>query len=372
MIKKDVSEIKKQFKLDNPNMSLDKVYLAYIKSDGTVITIKSREFDMLTEDEKTLYFTNHKKVLTGALGSKLYELPMTTASEQQQMLRNAYLDFSEENVKAIIEAIADTKTYSGDIVIAITHGQYYKPVKTNKDGIEDDEYPLYRFIIGSVNPVEPSKNLFKFDSVEQDMKLESSLDKNINFNSPFDGFLYPAYNDLSEDANNVLYYSKSTNEPNMFFVENVLGSKVELTAIREKDCFKAIINEVVGTEVAVEVMEKVYSNLSEMIEKNTDSQAPTVGKGELKKILERSGVKNVDKVDECYFKIVGDDKTQLKVTSIVPESKIKITSPEVNVSITQRSLEKVKHIINKEGKKCLVIEIDDDLVIEGIKLATKN
>lgn len=75
MIKKEVAHIRKQFKLDNDLLKIDDILNVYIMKETNEIYHWERQpFELLDREKQELYMGNFKKLLTGELDHKLFEL----------------------------------------------------------------------------------------------------------------------------------------------------------------------------------------------------------------------------------------------------------------------------------------------------------
>ena len=73
--KKDIANIRKQFKLDNYRMNIREIFNVYVKKEsGEIYHHVSQPFQMLEQETQELFLANFKKVLTGNLDTKLFEL----------------------------------------------------------------------------------------------------------------------------------------------------------------------------------------------------------------------------------------------------------------------------------------------------------
>ena len=75
MNKKDIANIRKQFKLNNDLMKIREIFNVYVKKEsGEIYHHISQPFEMLEQEAQELFLPNFKKVLTGHLDTKLFEL----------------------------------------------------------------------------------------------------------------------------------------------------------------------------------------------------------------------------------------------------------------------------------------------------------
>lgn len=76
------------------------------------------------------------------------------------------------------------------------------------------------------------------------------------------------------------------------------------------------------------------------------------------------------KVEQAFKEIIDDEKHEFKASNLVPKS-IKINTKLANLSINPKDLKNVKYIMY-QGKRCLLLEIEEDVVVEGFKLETET
>lgn len=106
------------------------------------------------------------------------------------------------------------------------------------------------------------------------------------------GFLFPAFNNRSEDGEGVLYYSKDANAFEQLFLAQVLNCEVPLSAGSQKENFQVLVEETLGEECNYETIKNIHENLNEMIQEQKGNPEPvTIDKTEMRDLLEKSGVK---------------------------------------------------------------------------------
>lgn len=389
MNKKDLADIRKEFKMGSYNLSIKEVYSVYLKKDNAqIITKELNHFEMMDIEKRELYLDNFKKVLTGAIDSKVFELDFQPENNEgsskntQQILYKA-LSNDESIVNCgdeIVDKISKNYTYDTDIVINFVKAEYIKGnKKKNAEGEEsiNDYIQAIDIILCSINKVDAPKKVLKFDYSEMKFKPNSALDFVINLNSPLDGFMFPGISSQYVDVNKIIYYSSKSKQINSVFVETVLNCGVKPTAIEEKESFNAIINTIVGGTIKPDTMQEIYERINDKLEIEEDKEAedePKVNMKDIEKVLEESGVENTDAVKLAFEEVCGTDY-EFKVRNIVPDFKsrsIKIENEKTNITITPGDLRCIKQIRNKNGIKCLLIELKDDVEINGLKLETEE
>lgn len=384
MNKKDIANIRKQFKLNNNLLTIREIFTVYVqKESGEIYHHFSQPFQMLEKETQELFLANFKKVLTGDVDTKLFELKFQHGLEDStqtllfQGLHSNSLDW-QENMLRIVEKMFAHAKYEFDTVVTFIRGEYRKPTRKrdmeSEEGGDDEVYSSH-FTLCSLNKTDQPKKALVFDYIEKEFKPNNASDPILNLAAPMSGFMFPAFNDNAADVNRILYYAGKVNQPDFTYIENVLNCEEIITAAEDKDIFEVILTKVVGDQVDTRVIANVYEEIDKIVQESAEaeeSEPPKLDYKDVSRILEVSGVENVDeaKVEHAFKDVISDEKHEFKAKSLVPKS-IKVKTEVANLSINPKELKNVKYIMYN-GKRCLLIEIDEDVLIEGFRLETET
>lgn len=383
MNKETIANIRKQFKLNNKHMQIREIFNVYVKKEsGEIYTHICQPFDMLEKEAQELFLANFKKVLTGQLDTKLFELKFqrdVVGSTQEILFESLQTDLSDDwqqHMLQIVEKMFSVKVYDFDTVVTFIRGEYQKPTRKRDPESEtggDDEVYSSSFVFCSFNKADQPKKSLTFDYIEREFKPNTNLDPIINLTAPLAGFMFPAFHDNMADVNHILYSAGKANEPDYRFIEEVLNCEDIITAEEDKASFEIILQKVIGDELDTETISNVYEEIDRVVqenEENEESEEPKIDYKDIERILTVSGVENVDteKVEFAFKDVIEDETHEFKATNLVPK-KIKISTNVANLTINPKEMKKVKYIMF-EGKKCLLLEIEEDILLEGFKLET--
>ncbi|MNO45082.1 hypothetical protein D3C76_353390 [compost metagenome] len=275
--------------------------------------------------------------------------------------------------------LADAK-YERDTVVTFVRGQYFRPTKDRNEEAEEtgkDELFAHPFILSSVNSTEQQRKTLLFDYVEREFKYNVIVDPIIKLSSPEQGFFYPSVTDNNSDVNRILYCTGKANEPNQHFISDVLNAERSVTAQEERVIFEDIVKEVVGEQLDASTLANVYEEIHRVIETNEDEEEPpTLDYTDVERMLTASGVEDVttEKVERAFQTIVDDKNYEMKASSVIPKftsKSIKIDTKVATISVSPQDLKYVKQV-NYQGRRCILIEVDEDVVIEGFTLNTET
>src|SRR4051794_297620 len=322
MNKKEIANIRKQFKLDNHLMNIREIFNVYVKKEsGEIYHQVSQPFQMLEQEPQELFLANFKKVLSGTLDAKLFELKFqrdVEDSAQSVLFEGLQADSMDEWNESMLEIVAKmfaNTVYEFDTVVTFIRCEYRKVTKKRNAESEqggDDEVYSNEFILCSLNKIDQPKRALLFDYIEKEFKSYNVVDPIINLESPLSGFLFPAFNDNAADVNHILYYTGKVNQPDFTFIEEVLNCEDIITAQEDKDSFDLILKEVIGDEVDSRVISNVYEEIDRVVQEsveNEESEAPLLDYRDIERILTVSGVENVDtaKVEHAFKSVIADE-----------------------------------------------------------------
>ncbi|WP_070120947.1 DUF4317 domain-containing protein [Bacillus marinisedimentorum] len=386
MNKKDIANIRKQFKPDNDLLKIKDIFNVYVmKESSDIYHQESRPFPMLEQEQQELFLSNFKKVLTGQLDTKLFELKFQReADDHSQLILYEGLQADDvgdwkDQMLLIVEKMLTDRQYEMDIVITFIRGEYFKPTKKRNDEAETserDEVFTHPFILCSINKTEESKKSLLFDYIEKQFKYSFEVDPIINLKAPVAGFLFPAFSEHSADVNHILYSTGKANELDPHFVEEVLNSEAALTALEDKVVFEEIVKHVTGDQLETGTLSNVYEEINRVMDENEEEDTPRLDYKDVERVLKVSGVEDVDpeKVETAFKTVIDDEKYEFKASSVIPKynsKSIKINTKAANISISPQDLKYVKQV-NRNGKRYLMIEVDEDTEIEGFKMISET
>ena len=394
MNKKDIADIRKRFKMDSDLLKIADIYNVYIKQESNEIYHEvSSSFSLLDREQQEMFLDNFKKVLGGKLDVKLFEVKFQRQEEgqtdhTQQLLYEGLRRDDVSSWKADMQQIAlkmvqDTQ-YEKDMVVTFIRGNYNKTTKRQPDETEidmRDEVFTTPFILCSMNQTELPKRSLVFDFVEKEFKSSLLVDPVIKLATPIGGFLFPSFTDNAADINHIMYAASKANKPDFQFIEKVLNGDEIMTAEEDKAVFEEIVKVVIGDEVNSRTLAGLYDEINHMLkveedEKDEDSSVPTLDTVEVARVLKASGVKDVsiEKVERAFQQVVEDKNYEMKASHIVPSyasKSIKISTKVANIAISPQDLRYVKQV-NYNGKRCILIEVEEDTMIEGFKLLSED
>lgn len=375
MIKQEVNELKRLY--TPSNCSITRICGCYVDGEKNRKTEFKEAFLSLPEEEIFKYFELLRKTLSGTLGKNLLNLDFPLSSEEaggtQEFLlklRDSKLK-DEELLSQFYDRIIGSYEYVGNYLILIIHDAYDVPGKTT-DGLtmEDASDSVFEYMLCCICPVNLSKPGLSYDAAANEFHNRI---RDWVVEMPECGFLFPSFNDRASDIHSTLYYSKNPEEPHQEFVTDILGCSLPLTAGSQKETFQTLIEETLGEEADYEVVKSIHENLTEMIEEHKEIPEPlTLDKKQVKTLFEKSGVEEekLETFDQLYDAAAGET-TSLLVNNVANTRSFEVKTPDVVIKVNPERADLVT-AMTVEGKRCLVIELSDQVEVNGIKVGGRT
>ncbi len=375
MIKQEINELKRLY--TPSNCSITRICGCYVDGEKNKKTEFKEAFLSLPEEEIFKYFELLRKTLSGSVGKNLLNLEFPLSSEenggsQEFLLRLKDSKLKDDDLLAeFYDKIIGSYEYVGNYLILLIHDAYDVPGKTT-DGLamEDASDTVYEYLLCCICPVNLSKPGLSYNSETNEFHNRV---RDWIVELPETGFLFPAFNDRCADLHSTLYYTKNTEEPHAEFVDNILGAVLPLTAGNQKETFHSLIEETLGDDAEYEVVKNIHEQLTEMIEEHKEIPEPlTLDKRQVKNLLEKSGVEEEKLADfEKLYDAAAGEHTALLVDNVANTRTFEVKTPDVVVKVNPERADLV-NTMTLDGKRCLVIEINDHVEVNGISVRTSD
>ena len=410
MTKKEINEIKSLFDTIQ-DCGITRLAGCYVNGDKAKVKTFSESFYNLPEEEMYKYLEIFRKTLSGTPGKNLQDMNFvnpesdssSSGKELLQKLRKSELK-DDATLEDFYDKVISSYDYVGNYLILLIHQSYDIPGMTT-DGIEMDDASdeVYSYVLCSICPMKLTKPGLGFDD---DLGEIHTLRQIFAVELPDNGFLFPAFNDRSTDENAILYSSRKTDSLQSAFLENVLDVSATLPAKQQKEGFNEFVSEVLGEESSFETVLSIQENLKETVNnKKSELAGETVflDKNAMRDVFEKSGVsgeklqvfdkkfdeqfdmkkiskKQIGEEDGDYSNDSAASGDTMGRSSYVPNIKVEEklfadnVAPVRNIEVRNKNMvlrvsSKHTDIIDTriiDGKKCLVIELTEDLTVNGI------
>lgn len=371
MNKKEILEIRKQFTPEN--CAVTRICGCYVDHEKEKKAQLKKAFLSLPEEEAFKYFDIFRHTLSGTPGKNLLNMDFPLDQETEGGTLEFLLKLRDSKltddllVEEFYDRIIENYDYAENYYIILIHAVYDVPGKSS-DGMEmfDASDTVYEHILCSICPVNLTKAGLTYNA--ETNNIEDRI-RDWIVEAPAKGFLFPAFQDRAANIHSILYYTRKPEDLQPALIANVLGSTIPLTAGDQKTTFQTIISDTLGEECDYEVVRNIHDNLNEMLEESKEEPEPLeLSRPDVRKLLSRSGVpeEKLTSFDTEFEQALGEKKTLL-ASNIASVKTFQIETPDVIVKVNpERSdLVETREI---DGRRCLVIAIDDHLEVNGIEV----
>ena len=372
MNKEDLSKVRKNFKTDSERLNVRSIYNIICMSDTfKVLTEDDKYFGMLDEDLRDKFILSFKKILTGSFDSNLFNLKFKNdegSKYQGELLALRDNNLEEDDVVEFARKVVQNGAYGTEVLLTLLTATVIVPTKSQKKKSEEDddlEGYEYEVVMCMASKLTPKTASFVLDKDSGEIKITGNIGL-LDIKNPIEGFTFPSYNGGFIDVNNVLYYTSKKDEPNEHFINNVLGCERNITAKVQKELFNTIIKTAVGERVDTKTLSQIYEDVKEQGEISGDGVVSTKN---ITKVLTNKGFGDEEKIKEAIATVLKKDEAELSVDNIVPTKQIELKNSSISVKIKPEKLNTVIQT-NTNGKRVLMIELDDNINIDELTLGT--
>ena len=369
MNKREISEIKKQFKKDNN--AITRICGCYVDAEKQIKTKLKEAFFALSEEEIFKYYEIFKKTLSGTLGKNLHNLEYSIHDEGPDSAHALLMKLREEKltddetVDAFYEKVIESYDYGENYYIILIHSAYDIPGKA-LDGEEmfDASDEVYHHILCCICPVKLSEPGLSYNEMTNAIE-ERPRDWWVQ--PPMTGFLFPAFNARSTDIHGLLYFSKNSEALHTEFIEACLGAPSPISFKAQKEAFHEILTDTLGEECEYEIVRQIHETLAELEEEHKEDMEPvTLGKSQVRELLEKSGVQpeQLEHFDKAYEEAAGED-TAILLPAITGAGKFAVKTPDVDIKVNPDRLDLVETKFI-DGRRFLVIAVEDNVEVNGM------
>ena len=369
MNKREISEIKKQFKKDNN--AITRICGCYVDAEKQIKTSLKEAFFALSEEEIFKYYEIFRKTLSGGIGKNLHNLEYSIHDEGEGSAHSLLMKLREdkltddETVDSFYNKVIENYDYGENYYIILIHSAYDVPGRAaDHEEMFDASEEVYNHILCCICPVKLSKPGLSYNETTN---LIEERPRDWWVQPPMTGFLFPAFHDRSADIHSILYFSKNPEELHYEFIDTCLGAPSPVSWSAQKEAFQEILSDTLGEQCDYQIVRQIHENLTEMSEEHKEDMEPLrLSKPEVKDLLEKSGVEpeQLERFDTVYEEAAGES-TSILVPAITGSGKFALKTPDVDIKVNPDRLDLVETRF-LEGRRFLVIAVEDNVEVNGM------
>ena len=372
MNKSEVNEIKKQLAPDT--VTIDRICGCYVNYEKKKLFTSKNAFGAIPDEEMYKYLDVFRHALSGTRGKNLIDLEFPMEQEREGGTQHFLLSLRDSALQDDVlldmfyDKVIESYQCAENYYIILVHAVYDVPgVASDRTVMEDASENIYEYILCAICPVVLSKAALGYN--EKKNLIEDRF-RDWVVDLPVKGFLFPAFLDRTADIHNMLYYTKKPEDIQPEMVSELFGATEPMSAPDQRDGFRDVVQRTVGEDGKLETVQNIHENLNRMLEEHTDPEAPlTLDKKGVKRLLEESGVgkEKLGQFNKHFDESFHRDDYPLLASNIANTSRFELKTPDVRVIVNPERADLVETRMI-DGKKCLVIRIEDRVEVNGIEV----
>lgn len=365
MRRKEIAEIRKQFSLENCNITRIDTTLI---TQGEITTRQQQTFLNLDNDDLLKYLGIFKKTLSGKLGKNLLNLKFRASEPEMswgflQQIRDSGLK-DEDLIISATEFIEKNLDVKNNWYIIWIRGVYDVPQRA-KDGEElEDSEDVYDYIMCCICPMKLTKAALGYNE-EKDQVYSRQWDWAVE--NPEYGFLFPAFDSREENPNALLYYTKNSDAPNEELIETLGLRPIVPPRIQQEDFWcgaREMMKEKWGFNTVMSILDGINETISEDGYIDRESKLTV---NDIKSIMRDAGA-----AEEELEKLKAIPPEECPNTEFLTNSrKIEITAKDVTITLDPENSGAVR-LENINGDQCLSVALEGDIRINGVSIRKEN
>ena len=368
MNKKDISEVRKIFTMDN--FTAEHIRVCYVDNEGNKKYDSCLGVHSLPEEELHKYLDLFKKGLSGREDKNLYSLDFKLRDGKegsgQEMLYELLNDFtSDDKAGKITDRIISSYISPEKYVIISAAGAYDVPGKA-KDGreMEDASENVYRYMLTLICPVVLTKGELGY---LQDDKRIGEIPQNFIVKAPDKAFLFPAFNGRMQDIHQVLYYTRKHDEITPGFINDMFGIDAIPDATEQAEAFKTLIKGTLPEKGNMDALIGVFESLGQKLEEAGEEKGSLkLDCNELEKVFYENGMETGN-FKEKYREAFGSTDTEIPVNNIDGISTARVEMPGIEVKAKPEFIDRIETKII-DGQKFILIKACDSVTVNGAEI----
>lgn len=372
MTRKEIAEIRKRFNPERNNVTV--IRGCYVNQDGEIISEFAASPLAMPEEEADKYLSIFKKTLSGIPDKNLVDMSFTTEQVREGVehallmkLRDSALT-DDEAVEEFFSRIIETFKFEDNYLILLMHDAYDVPAFTLDDQPSDSGADVFHYLICSICPVRLSKPALRYCVSENEFHTRA-LDYIVNM--PETGFMFPTFDERKTNIYNALLYLRDPAKTYDDMTGALFNAERPIPAAEQKETFREILEDSLGEECSLDVVQAVHEQLSEKIrEQQADKEAEPlkVTRNEMRNMLVDCGVSS-DKVDA--FTAQYDEKigagVDLSPVNIVEPKKFSVKTPDVVISVDPERADLVETRII-DGVRYILVRAEEGVEVNGVAI----
>ncbi len=372
---KEISEIKRRFKVERTNIS--RIRGALINEKKEIISRFDQSLNIISEEEAEAVLKTLKKVLSGSLNKNLIDIAFTNQqvldSSEHKMLSalKASSLADDKALDELIESVRISYKCEGNYLIILGSDAYDVPSYGSDGNKMENSGEIYSYIICAICPLNMTKSTLGYKLTENAIK--NNLPDWV-IGTPDAGFLFPAFDGRKTNIYNALFYNRDKKDNKAELIEALFRREAPIAVAIQKQMFTNIFRDTIAEECSIDVVKDVQDHLGQLVEEHKalkDPEPLTVSKSTMSDILKSCGI-NEEKVTEfeTQFDQSFGEKATVSPENILNIKQFEVKTPEVSIKLASDMSDLIETRVI-DGQKFIMIRADGIVEVNGVEINIK-
>ncbi len=347
MERTDMKELRKAIKAKDT--VIDWIYSIYVDAENNLCWEDLTQLIDMEDAERFRHLTIFSKALSTRLGIDAH--PVRIREQAADLLEmRSFSGKSTEAFAPFRDRLLESYTHTDPYYAALARIAYDVPTKASDGRALEDGDTVFEALLLAICPATLSKPVLGYD-----LDHVGELERRWQIGNPTCGFLYPSFDNRSEDRNEVLIRSAAPeNEDFLGELFRVSGETAPVGVKQQRELFCEMLSRLdVDLGEAAAISET-------MVEKAAELESPVLDQMEMKKIAEAAGV-DTEQFDEIYEDTVG--ATPIAITAVT-DSSVTVKTDTVTIKLPAENAQLVE-TRRIDGRDYILIPADGTVTLNG-------
>ena len=367
-------------RIDSTLSNFRSIYGCYVNAAGEIVTTMEIPVLDMKSEEREMYASILKKVLSGKAGRNQISLEFPidkvgNSDEHRLLMALKSTQLRDENMRDLLyQRIIGSLDMDGDSYVIILAADTYdlktKDVKDEEWSEESNEQ--FEYFICSICPVKMSKAALQYLPEPQEFRGVST---GTLLAPPSIGFIFPVLDEGSSDIYQVHYYTKSTSVNHgelitaLFMIDNP-----PMAADVQKETFNLTLAEALGKECSLDIVTSLQAKLSakaEAIHEESPSEIAEVNIEDIEDILSDKGISD-DKIRN-FGETVGerfDGAGAFNIGNLIQKRSFEVRTPETRIITDPETALRIK-TKQIDGVTYILVPAGESVSVNGVEISTR-
>ena len=375
----EIRRIRKR--IDTTLSNFRSIYGCYVNAAGEIVTTMEIQVLDMKSEEREMYASILKKVLSGKAGRNQISLEFPidkvgNSDEHRLLMALKGTQLRDENMRDLLyQRIIGSLDMDGESYVMILAADTYdlRAKDVRNEEWSEESNAQFEYFICAICPVKTSKAALQYQPGQQEFR---GISTGTILGAPSVGFVFPVLDEGSADIYQVQYYTKSTSGnhgeliTSLFMIENP-----PMAADVQKETFNLTLAEALGKDCSLDIVTSLQAKLSakaEEIHEESPSEIAEVYIGDIEDILSDKGIsddkiRNFGETVEKRF----DGAGTFNIGNLIQKRSFEVRTHETRITTDPETALRIK-TKQIDGVTYILVPAGESVSVNGVEINTRS